>query len=309
MASESHLQRIWKAARQHVFRNRAITFASIFVLVVTLSIISLTLFVQAILGFTLDGIEQKADVNVYFLPNAPEEVVLGVRNEVQALANVATIEYISRDEALRNFRERHSNDTLTIQALDELGENPLGASLNIRANEPSDYVDIAAFLSSEGGLPDTTQGLIEKVNYAENAKIIERIDTVTGRARSIGLALAIIFISISILMTINTQRLAMYSSREELSIMQLVGARRRFIQGPFYVAGIIYGVIAALLTLIILYPITRVLSRSTAEFFGGLSLFEYYSANLGSLALLLLAVGIIIGVLGSAITMRSYLKV
>lgn len=288
-------------------RNGTVTFASVFVLTVTLLIIALLIFTQSVLSFSLEQVAQKVDVNVYFLPNAPEEVVLDVQDQLLNLEQVASVEYVSRDAALESFRERHANDSLTLQALEELGENPLGSALNIRAHEPSQYEDVAEFLSLSGPLPTTTQALIEKVNYYQNERIIERVRHAMGSVRRLGMILSVVFGILSILITFNTLRLAMYASREEISIMQMVGARRRFVQGPLYFAGMLYGVFAAIISIIILYPLTSWMAGQTSVFFGGFNIFDFFISNFLLLAVVLLAIGIILGVLSSALALWMYL--
>jgi len=299
--------RIFKSAWQHITRNGTVTFAAVFVLSVTLLIIALLIFTQSVLSFSLEQVAQKVDVNVYFLPNAPEEVVLDVQEQLLALEEVSSVEYVSREDALDAFRERHENDSLTLQALEELGENPLGSSLNIRAFEPSQYEQVAEFISITGPLPTTTQALVEKVNYYQNERIIERVRQAMGSVRRLGMILSIVFGVLSVLITFNTLRLAMYASREEISIMQMVGARRRFVQGPLYMAGMLYGLFAAIFTIIVLYPLTSWMAGQTSAFFGGFNVFDYYVSNFALLSLSLVAAGIILGVISSALALWMYL--
>lgn len=301
-------KRIMKSGMQHVWRNGTVTFASILVTTVTLLVIAMLLFVNAILGFSLNQISEKVDVNIYFYPNAEESVILDVKGELEDLDEVSEVTYISRDDALEQFRERHKDDRLTLQALEELGDNPLGASLNIRTFEPSQYDDVAAFLAPDGGLSGTTQSMIEKINYHQNQRVIERVNSLLNTIERLGLVITIIFIALSVIITVNTLRLAIYASREEISVMQLVGADRGFVQGPFYVAGATYGLISAALTIIILYPLTSWMARQTTDFFGGLSVFDYYIVNFAWMILIILAAGVVIGIIASALAVRGYLR-
>src|SRR3989338_11716503 len=107
------------------------------------------LFAGVILNSALIELRDKADVNVYFITQAPEDQILQMRTSLEALPEVAQVEYLSRDEALAQFRERHKNDQLTLSALDELGDNPLGAVLNIKAKDISQYESISAFLKDQ----------------------------------------------------------------------------------------------------------------------------------------------------------------
>ncbi len=308
MQSNLFFQRIVRSGMHHVWRNSTVTFSSILVMTITLLIIALLVFSNAILSYSIERISQKVDVNIYFLPNAPEEVITEVRTTLEDLPEVASVEYVTRDEALTLFQERHQDDRLTMQALEELGGNPFGASLNVRAHDPSQYSAVAKFLEPDGGLSGNAQSMIEKVNFYQNQLVISRISHLMTTIQHLGLIFSIVFIALSVIITVNTVRLAIYSAREEISVMQMIGADSSFVQGPFFVAGIFYGLIASVISIIILYPVTSWIARQTTSFFGGLSVFDYYISNFIWLILIILAVGIIMGIISSALAVRSYMK-
>jgi len=116
-------------------------------------------------------------------------------------------------------------------------------------------------------------------------------------------------IIISILITFNTLRLVIYMSREEISVMRLVGASTMYIRGPFFVAGAIYGFISAILTLIIFYPITIWLGGATQSFFVGFNIFSYYTSHFGEIFLIIVGSGVIIGSISSYLAVCKYLKI
>ena len=140
---KTKLRRVLRSGFFGFWRNGYVSLASILVMFVTLSVIGTLIFVGAVLNITLTELRNKVDVNVYFLTTAPEPDILSLQTKIESLPEVARVEYVSRDQVLTNFRERHANDQITLQALDELGENPFGASLNIKAREPSQYEGIA----------------------------------------------------------------------------------------------------------------------------------------------------------------------
>ena len=176
------------------------------------------------------------------------------------------------------------------------------------SSDLSQYERVAELLTPGGGLPTSTYNLIEDANYYQNAQVIDRVKEAMGSIRRLGTILSLIFGILSVLITFNTLRLAMYASREELSIMQMVGARRRFIQGPLYIAGLLYGVFAAVIALIILYPLSSWIAGGTTNFFAGFSVFDFFVSNFLWLALMLVATGGVIGVVSSALTSWLYLK-
>jgi len=303
-------KRIIRAGFFSFWRNGFVSLSSMLVMVVTLFVIGSTIFSGTILQSTLDTIREKVDVNVYFVNSAKEEDVLALKQKLEQLPEVLPpIVYVSREEALANFRTRHENDEFTLQALEELGENPLGAALNIRAKDPSQYASIADFLQGQNILGSDGTVIVDNVNYYQNKDAIDRLTRVINSANRLGFIVNLILIITSVLITFNTIRLVIYMSKDEISVMRLVGASTGYIRGPFFVTGALYGFIAAIITLIIFYPVTLWLGNTTADFFVGLNIFEYYTSNFGQIFLILVFSGIAIGAFSSFLAVRKYLQV
>ncbi|MDH5442203.1 MAG: ABC transporter permease [Candidatus Nomurabacteria bacterium] len=308
MAFGTDLQRVMRSGLINFWRNGVVSFAAVLSMTLALTAVAFVLFMSAVLQFSIDQIQERVDINIFFLPEAPESSIIALQKQITTYPGVAKIEYVSRDEALESFKERYANDFLTLQALDELGENPLGASLNIKADTPDQYENIAQYLQSDGGLNVSDSSIIEKVNYNQNKKIIDRLTDVVGSVRAVGVIISVILSLVAVLITLNTLRLAIYASRQEIHVMRLVGATNSYIRGPFMVEGMLYGIASAIVTAVILYPITYVISQQTTTFFGGLSLFNYYLSNFAQMIILLLVVGSVMGVISSTIAVRAYLK-
>ncbi len=303
-------KRIMRSGFYSFWRNGFVSLSSILVMMVTLFVIGSTIFSGAILGSTLNQIKDKVDVNVYFVTTAPEEEILAIKESIEKLPEVAPpVVYISKEKVLEDFKKRHENDEFTLQALDELGENPLGATLNIKAKDPSQYESIVKFLDNESTLSSDGTSIIDKVNYYQNKDAIDRLTNIINSANRLGVVLTIFLIIISTLITFNTLRLVIYMSRDEIAVMRLVGASTNYIRGPFFVAGAIYGFISAIFTLILFYPITIWLGNTTENFFVGLNVFHYYTANFGEIFLVIVASGVAIGSVSSFLAVRKYLKV
>lgn len=304
-------KRIFRAGLLDFWRNGFVSFASVLMMVFTLFIIGLAIFTGVILNTTLAQFRDKADMNVYFTTDASQDQILALKKQVDALPEVASTQYISASDALANFRELHQNDQLTLQALDELGGNPLGAVLNIKAKDISQYGVIANFLQEQGTLSNNQPQIIDKINYfdEQHQQAINRLAGITDSAKWIGLALIIIFVAITIAISFNTLRLAIYSSREEIAVMRLVGAGQGYIRAPFLVEGVMYGLIAGLVTLLLFYPLTWWLGRTTENFFGGINVFHYFLANFPLLFLIIVGSGVLLGAIASYLAVRRYLKV
>jgi cell division transport system permease protein len=298
-------KRVFKAAITGFWRNGVVSLSAVLMVSLTLFVIGSVILSTALLQSSLDEVKRKVDVNVYFSPIALEEEVTVVRDQLAALPEVAEVEYVSREQALEEFKVQHAENPDVMRALEELGENPLGAALNVKAKEPQQYAAVAEYLATnypEGG------SIIEEVNYNENKTAIERLVEMIAAGKALGGAIAIIYILISIVIVFNTIRLTIYISRDEISVMRLVGASPNYVRGPFVVVGAVYGAVAAVITLLTLLPLTYWLGPFTYRFFASTSVFDYYISNMLSIGGILLLAGILTGAISSALATRKYLK-
>lgn len=288
-------------------RNGIVSVASVLVVTITLSVIAAIIFVQAILHTSLQDIQNKVDVTIYFTTGAQEARILEMKNAVEKFPEVASVSYTSANEALTNFRERHKDDYLTIQALDELNENPLGAALNIKAKETAQYESIVKLLQGDSALAKDNANIIDKINYYQNKVVIDRLISIIDGARKLGFVVTLVLVIISIIITFNTIRLTIYFSREEINIMRLVGADNKYIRGPFMIEGVIYGVIATAFTLLLYVGVTIWFARNMTDFLS-INLFSYYMSNFFQIAFIILLSGIILGSFSSFLAVRKYLQ-
>lgn len=305
---KTKLKRVIKAGFFSFWRNGYVSLASMLVMVITLSVIGSVIFVSAVLNLTMNELRNKVDINVYFVTTAEENEILSLKTKIEALPEVEKVDYTDRETALIKFKTEHESDQTVLQALQELDDNPLEASLNIKAKEPSQYEGIANFLNEENILSSDGEKIISKINYFENRIAIERLSRIIVSAKQLGMAISLALVLISIIITLNTVRLAIYISREEISVMQLVGASRNYIRGPFVVTGIIVGLVSSLITIIFFFPILYWLGQTTQNFFVGLNIFDYYLKNFFEVAFVVLGSGVVIGAISSLIAVRRYLK-
>lgn len=303
-------KRVVKSGFVNFWRNGVVSVASVFVSVVTLFIIGALIMSHAFLSSTLTEIQNKVDINVYFKTTAPESDILTLREKLESLPQVKLVEYISREEALAQFKERNKDNALILQSLEELGENPLGAIFNIKATSPDQYEGIARFLGAEEEQAASAgkESIIDSVNYKKNELIINRLARIITAATQISLSVSLVLSIMAVLVTFNTLRLAIYNARNEIYVMRLVGASNSYIRGPFVVEGVMYGAFAAIIATILLYPATIWVSRATAGYFGGIDLLTYFMNNFAQIFTLLLASGVILGTISSVLAVRRYLE-
>jgi len=312
MSMWTNIKRVSRYGLIGFVRNGFVSLAAVFVMTITLFFMANLMISNAAMQATLEELKQKVDVTVYFRTNATEEQVMAVKQQLEALPEVAEVRYVSREEALAAFRERHKNDQSILQSLDELGENPLGASLEIRAKETSQYESIAGFLEvREEGTP---RAAIDKVNFFQNKAAIDRLSDIIASTQKNGIAKALVLAICSLLIAFNTIRLAIYTAREEIGVMNLVGAGRWYVRGPFLIAGALYGLISALVVLLFLYPILMFypvlvgLDQTAELLFGSFDSFGYYVANFPVFFVVITLTGLALGILSSLLSIRRYLR-
>lgn len=302
-----HFKRIIRSGYHNFVRSGFTSLASVLVMTVTIFVITSLIFVQASLNASLNDIKDKVDVTVYFVPQTAEKDIKNIESSLDNLPEVKEVSYVSEDEALMNFKEKHANDYLTLQALDELDENPLGASLNIKAQDPSQYESIASYFEGNSTLSKEDLTIIDKIDYSQNKIVIDRLNSVIAGAQKLGLIVSLFFIIISIVITFNTIKLIIYMSKEEIGVMRLVGADGKYIQGPFIVSGVFVGVSASILTLLLFIPVSIWLGNQMTDFIG-INLFDYYKTNFIQLFVIMLGSGILLGGISSSLASARYLR-
>lgn len=301
------IKRIIRSGLVGFYRNRFVSLGTIFVMVITLSLIASIFFARSAINTALTQAKSKVDVNVYFALDAQEENIKNLAEAVKKLPEVAEVEYTTREQALIDFQEKHKNDELTLQALKELDDNPFGAILSIKAKDTSQYESIAKFLES-GTIIQQNPGLIDKINYRNNKIIIDKLNIITDGISLWGQITAVLFIIISIMITFVTIRLAIYVFREEINIMKLVGADNMYIRGPFIVEGMLYGATASVITMILFWPLSVWATKHTLDYLAGISFFDFYIHNFFALFGGLLLTGIAVGAISSFLAVRRYLR-
>lgn len=301
------IKRVVKAGFVGFWRNAYVSLASVFVITVALFVIGSTMFIDQLLTVSLKNLQEKVDINVYFVPNAPQTEIDAIRNAVAALPDVAAVTYTSREDALADYRQKNQDNEIAMQALAELDDNPLGANLAIQANQTSQYESISRFLEEKRELESPQNPVIEDVNYNENREAIDTLTSIIATVEQTSLIVMLVLILAAIMITFNTIRLAIYTAREEISIMRLVGAGNMFIRGPFMLQGAMYGIVAGVISLLIFYPAMIWLGPHTESFFD-FNIFTYFVSNFTYIFGVLLGSGIVLGLISSILAVARYLR-
>lgn len=304
-----NIQRIIRSGFVNFWRNKFVTVAAVFVMTIALFVLGSLLYLGAMLDSSLNQVEDRVDVNVYFTTDASEDEILRLQSVLESREDVTSVTFTSQQEALANFRRDNSEDDLVVQALEELESNPLGASLNIQATNPDRYDEIVSFVESDSNAVSGTENIIDRINYYQNQQAINRLSNVVQSIDTFSFVVMIVFALIAGMIVFNTIRLAIFSARDEISVMELMGASRSYIRGPFVIEGVLYGIVSALLTIGIFYPLALWGAGVTENFFGTMSSFDYYVNNFGQLFVILMLAGILLGGVSSYIAVRRYLDV
>ena len=303
----TRFQRILKAGMINFKRSGLISWAAVLVTTITLSVITIILLLQAVLFSSLNQIKDKVDVTVYFTTGASEDKIMEVKDSLEKLPEVASVTYTSATEALKAFRDRHSNDYPTIQALDEINTNPLGGYLNIKAKQVSQYESIANFLKSNDSSNSGSNSVIDKVNYNQNKLVIDRLNSIIAGAQRLGFLITLVLIIISIIITFNTIKLTIFISKEEIGVMRLVGASKMRVRGPFMIEGAIYGILATIITMLLFWPATAWLGKHMTSFLG-INLYNYFTSSFFQIFTIILLSGVFLGIVSSYLAIRKYLE-
>lgn len=275
--------RVISSAGKHFARNVWLSLTTVFVLVVSLLSLNVLISVNTLLERATNILEDKVDVSVYFDPKTPGAVLEGARFYMAGLPQVAAATLLTAETALVEFRKLHANDPKIMAALSELDENPLGSTLVLKAHKTEDYPFLLEALKN----PQFVD-FIQSKNYQDHAEAITRVRDIGSSIRIFGIILISIFALFSILIVYNTVRVAIYTQREEIGIMRLVGASGAYVRMPFVLEGIFLAVCAVAITSGIVFMATSYVDPRLVALYDGQSpgLLNYFSKN----ALTLLAI-------------------
>ena len=297
-------KRIFNVGWTNFKRNSYLSIGTTGVMVLVLFLFSGLMSLNYLASQIVSSLEEKVDVSVYFKNDASEEEIAKVKSDLESLGTVKNVEYVSKDQALDEFKERHAGDTLVQNSLAELDENPLQASLNVKASDSSQYASIVTFL--EG---NKFRSLVDKINFYENEQVIARVLAISGGLRNWGFLLTMALALIAVLVTFNTVRLTIYSQKQEIEIMRLVGGSNWHIKAPYLVEGGLYGVLAAGIVAVVFYPVAYFISPKIETLMPGVSLISYFVSNIFQFVPLIFIIGILLGATSSFVAIRRFLKI
>ncbi len=281
-------------AWQGFWRNALMSLAATLTMVLMLTLLAGFFILQNVLLASLSFVEQKVEVVAYVQTTATDDQVQALVDRIKAMPETASVEYVTREQALEKFREAQQaqgREDLTKY----LESNPLYGSVNVHLTHPQDLDAVTTALRDDPIVR----------NVLNIQALVDRVVTVTSIVRTAGLAMVAVVGVIVLFIIVNTIRLAVVARAEEIEIMRLVGASDAFIRWPFVFEGALVGLLGAVITLALLTAGAEPLSQAAVGFFNVLPL------QLGSVgrdtAVLVFATGLGLGVLGSWVSVRTYL--
>ena len=297
--------RVIKFAFQDFFRNFWLSFVTLTILILALFSINLLIIFNVVAKSAIIAIENKIDISVYFKPSISEDQVKNVQRYLQGISQVKEVQYISQDQALENFKAKHQDNPKILESLKEIEQNPLGASLVIKAKSTDQYTLILEQL-----VDPQYSNLIESKNFDDHKTVINRITSITEKVNYGVFVIALIFTIISILIIFNAIRMAIYTHREEIMAMKLVGATNWFVRAPYLLQGVIFSFLAVIITIIIIYPLLGFVQPYLSLLLeSDFNIVKYFNQNFGLIFGLEFLGAIVINLLSSYWAINRYVRV
>lgn len=293
-------------------RNAWLTTAATAVMTITLLVIFTSFFARLMLNETVDGIRKRVDIPINLRSDISETEIKRIKSKLEAQSNVAQVNYISLEQSKSEFIKKNNLSAEELQTISELPNPPFYPILKVIVDDPTDTSGLASLVSNDREIKDALNKnpTLAPSFSGEKKKVIETISNWASTAEQVGVVAGSLFIAISMLIIFNTIRMAIFSRKDEIEMMKLIGADKGFIRGPFVVEAVMYGFFAAVFATIL--GILAFLNLEPKLVSYGIATSDLHDNIMTFSPLILLAmilIGGVIGVLSSRLAVRRYLKV
>lgn len=298
------LWRIIKFSSVDMVRNASLSFMTVLILTLLILSVNTLLGVRFLTSQAVAAIKQKIDVSIYLKPTTSLDETEMIKKALESFSEVKEVILVSREDSLKNFKEKYHDNPEILASLEELGDNPLGATLVVKTDEPKNYEKIIAGISK----PEY-ENFIEEKTFADTQTAIEKIQVITTQIENFAIGLTSLFAFIAVIIVFNTIRVAIYTERIEISIKKLVGASNWFVRGPYLFEAGFFSTLAIIFGGLIVYSAARLIDPIVSPFFDQTAILTMSLKN-HILALVGLQFGtvLLLTVVASLIAMRRYLK-
>lgn len=300
-------RRVFVIGAHSFFRNAWLSVAATVVMTITLACILVTLFASYTLNNTVKSFTEKIDVSIFFKNEATKEQIDDVSAELRNKQDleVKEITYISKEDARASFEEQNKDDIKTLQAIAQ-ATDAFPASIRVKTIDTAKLQDVVEVTRQE-----KYAAIVDKDSYKDDAKrtAVDRLGNIAKFLRNFGLIASIIFGSISILVILNTIRMTIFNRRDEIEIMQLIGASKWYIRGPFLVEASVYGAIAGVLASLFFFGLVLAQAPKLGDYVEEISpTVERFNEMAYMLIPATIAIGMFIGMFSSYLAIRKHLK-
>lgn len=302
-----NMRRVFKVGAHSFLRNAWLSTAATIVMTITLASILLTFFASYTSNNTIKSFTDKIDVSIFFKPEASKAQIDQLSKDLRSNSSlqVKEVTYVSKEEAKASFEEQNKDDVKTLQAIAQTSD-AFPASLRIKTIE-TDQLEAVVKITRE----QKYASFVDKDSYKDDAKrtAVDRLGNIAKFLRNGGLVASVIFGTISILVILNTIRMTIFNRRDEIEIMQLIGASKWYIRGPFLVEAGIYGAIAGILASSFFYLVVLAQAPKLGDYVEEVKpTVDHFSAWGWWLIPATIGIGILIGIFSSYLAIRRHLR-
>jgi len=291
-------------------RNAWLTTAATIVMTITLLILFTTLTARTMLADTVQDFREKIGLSVYLLEPTTEDEAKVLQNKLGGIENVVKSNFVSAEDAKQSYIKANDPTEEQLQAISELPDNPFPASLSISVKDPNSIEEIDELVKNDPDFLAIVNPEREPSYEGDRRDVIDRLASWTRTIEFIGLFVGGLFVAISTLIIFNTIRMAIFSRRDEIDMMKLIGADRNFIRGPFVVEAVMYGFIAAILATVIgVFALYGLQTRLEGWGVNVAPTREFVVTFLPLILIGMIAIGGLIGAISSRLAVRRYLRV
>ncbi|QQS27234.1 ABC transporter permease [bacterium] len=299
------LWRMFKTGFRNLFRNAWLSIAATAIMVVTLVIVAFFAFSALFLQNQLAAVRDKIDLTVFLKDEATPDQVKKLQANIQVMPNVKEVKYVSKTDALERLRNSSKDGEQLAKTAADIG-NPLPASLEVRTATLEDLDSLNSQIKSDGAA--TIVASTSNDDSDVRRKVVDRIVSISRGVSQVGTVISAAFLLISLMIIFNTIRMAIFTRREEIEIMKLVGATNWYIRGPFLIEGAMYGVIGATIAMAITLPLINVAKPLFTSYFNASEVVTFVTDRIFLVTLAMYTLGIVIGTLSSFLAISRHLK-
>ncbi len=289
-------------------RNAWLTIAATAVMTVTLFVIFASFTARNILQDTVSDIRDHVSMSIYVSSGTSTSDATQIMQALRQLSSVTDVTYTSPDQARASFAQANSNDTATLNAIEQ-ATNKFPGTFNIKVKDINNTTQLSNFVASNSLVKADIDPAHAPSFAGDRRQSIQVIARAVDFTQQVGIIASLIFVGMSMLIIFNTIRMAIFNRREEINMMKLIGAERSFIRGPFVVEAMVYGFFAALIAtglgFFALYSIAPTLRSYQINVQPTIDLVTFYMAFV---LLAMIAIGALIGIISSLLATRRYLK-